>query len=168
MVEPDWGVDDPEGSFGSSGLPWEPVYSDSVEDVLEVQAARSSGFRPAHEAPLWCFIPAIWPARERSWVRDVRVRHMTRAWSDGRTERLPWTTAEYAELEADINALLHDVGLPPRPAGRIWLLRPPPTYATAQEALDEVWADWLASGGVGTVTPELVAHTDTRLRRLFS
>ncbi len=167
MAVPDWGVDEPARSFGPGGWSWEPVYSDQADDVPEVVAARALGFFPADEAPLWCFIPAIWPAQERAWVRDCRVRHLTRSYSDGRSERLPWTAAEYADIENDTDTLLTELGLPPRPAGRIWLLRPPGTHATAQAVLDDVWAGWLASGGPATATPEFVEYTDSRLRGMF-
>jgi Family of unknown function (DUF5956) len=167
MAEADWGVEEPARSFGAGGRPWEPVHSDRLDDVPEVVAARALGFQPADEAPLWCFVPAIWPRRQRAWVRDCRVRHLTRRHSDGRTERLPWTAAEYADLEDDTNALLRELGLPPRPAGRIWLLRAPEPYASAHAVLEDVWAGWLASGGPATATAELVEHTQSRLRSIL-
>ena len=93
MGEPEWGSEEAARSFGPAGWSWEPVYSDRPEDVPEVIAALEVGFFPADEAPLWCFIPAIWPVSERAWVRDCRVRHLSRSYSDGRFERLPWTAA---------------------------------------------------------------------------
>ncbi len=110
MGEPDWGVDEAAQSFGPGGWSWEPVYSDRPEDVPEVAAARAVGFFPADEAPLWCFIPAIWPVNERAWVRDCRVRHLSRSYSDGRSERLPWTAAEYGEIEDETNRSLAEWG----------------------------------------------------------
>lgn len=165
MVEPDWGVDEAARSFGPALWSWEPVHSDRPEDLPEVAAALALGLHPADEAPLWCFVPAIWPKGERAWVRDCRVRHLTRGYSDGRWERLPWTAAEYAETEDDTNRALADLGLPPRPAGRIWLLRPPATYPTAQAVLDDVWAGWV--DGPDTATPAFVEYADSRLRAIF-
>ncbi|HRA07860.1 MAG TPA: DUF5956 family protein [Propionicimonas sp.] len=165
MGEPDWGVEEAARSFGPAGWSWEPVYSDRPEDVPEVIAAREVGYFPADEAPLWCFIPAIWPVSERAWVRDCRVRHLSRSYSDGRLERLPWTAAEYAEIEDDTNRSLADLGLPPRPGGRIWLLRPPAPYPTAQAVLDHLWDGW--RDGPDTVTPKFVAYIESRLRNLF-
>lgn len=165
MVKPDWGADEAARPFGPAGWSWEPVYSDRPEDVPEVAAAREVGFFPADEAPLWCFLPAIWPVGERAWVRDCRVRYLSRSYSDGRLERLPWTTAEYADIESDTNGSLADLGLPPRPAGRIWLLRPPPNYQSAQAVLDDLWSGW--RDGPDTTTPKFVAYIDRRLRSIF-
>jgi hypothetical protein len=165
MGQPDWGVDEAARSFGSASSSWDPVYSDQPEDVPEVAAARAARFFPADEAPLWCFIPAIWPVSERAWVRDCRVRHLNRSYADGRSERLPWTAAEYAEIEVDTNRSLADLGLPPRPAGRIWLLRPPPRHRSAQAVLDDVWAGWV--DGPDTTTPRFVAYIESRLRGIF-
>lgn len=32
-------------------------------------------------------------------------------------------------MERDTNEMLTDAGVPPRPFGRLWLLRPPPPFA---------------------------------------
>ncbi|WP_423804960.1 DUF5956 family protein [Nocardioides salarius] len=115
MVEWEWGEDEQPSSFGLSSSCGEPVYSDQPDDVPEVRAARARNYFPAHEAPLWCFIPAIWPSEARAWVHDRRVRHSTRLCDGGPLERLPWTAADYADIENDTNALLAELGLPPRP-----------------------------------------------------
>ncbi len=103
----------------------------------------------------------------RVWVRDCRVRQLTRSHSTGPSERLPWTAAEYGEYEVDTNALHAELGLSARPAGRIWLLRVPEPYGTLNELLDEIWRSWLASGGLGTATPELVGFASSRLGEIF-
>jgi hypothetical protein len=167
MVEANWGVHDEPSSFGRRAFDWEPVYSDRPEDVLEVKAARSHGYFPAHEAPMWCFIPAIWPSGARAWVRDSRVRHLTRQCDGGPLERLPWTTADYADNENDTNTFLAELGLPARPAGRIWLLRAPEPYGTAQDVLDDIWVGWQASGGPAMATPAFVQYAHSRLHEIF-
>ena len=167
MVEANWGVHDEPSSFGPRALDWESVYSDSPEDVPGVKAARPHGYFPAHEAPMWCFIPAIWPSEARAWVRDSRVRHLTRQRDGGPLERLPWTTADYADNENDTNAFLAELGLPARPAGRIWLLRPREPYGTAQDVLDDIWLGWQASGGPAMATPQFVEYAHSRLHEIF-
>ena len=167
MTEADWGVDEQPTTFDPACADWEPVYSDRADDVPEVQAARARGYLPAHEAPLWCFIPAIWPSDARAWVSDYRVRHLERYCEGGQSERLPWTTADYLRHEQDANVLLAELGLPERPPGRIWLLRAPLPYATPQEVLDDIWSSWLASGGRAMATPELVEYAQARLREIF-
>ena len=58
--------------------------------------------------------------------------------------------------------------MPPRPAGRIWLLRPPAGYATVDEVLNEMRTGWQASGGSSMATAQLVAYAEARLGELFS
>lgn len=167
MTAPDWGMDEPPRVFDWDRGFLDTVYSDEPNDVPQVRAARAVGYYPADEDPLWCFLPAVWPAHERAWVRDCRVRHLSRSYSDGRSERLPWTAAEYGEVENDMNALLNELGIPPRPAGRIWLLRPPESHPTAQDVLDQIWSGWLDSGGIGTATREFVDYARSELRRIY-
>jgi hypothetical protein len=167
MAEADWGVHDEPSSFGPRASDWEPVDSDRPEDVRDVMAARAHGYTPTPEAPLWCFIPAIWPPEARVWVRDTRVRHLTRQCDGGPLDRLPWTTADYADHENDTNAFLAELGLPARPAGRIWLLRAPAPYGTAQDVLDDIWVGWQASGGPAMATPEFVEYAQSRLHEIF-
>ena len=167
MLEADWGAHHKPSSFGPRTSEWEPVDSDRPEDVLDIVAARAHGYSPAPEAPLWCFIPAIWPTEARAWVRDSRVRHMTRQRDGGPLERLPWTTADYADHENDTNALLAELGLPARPAGRIWLLRAPELHGTAQDVLDGIWIGWQTTGGPDMATPEFVQYAQSRLHGIF-
>lgn len=167
MVEADWGLHDEPSFFGPRASEWEPVDSDRPEDLLEVMAARAHGYSPAPEAPLWCFIPAIWPSKARAWVRDSRVQHLTRQCDGGPLERLPWTTADYADYENDANSLLAELGLPARPAGRIWLLRAPEPYGTAQALLDDIWDGWRTSGAPAMATPEFVHYAQSRLHEIF-
>ena len=164
MIEADWGLHDEPRSHV---FEWTPVDSDRPEDLPVVMAARAHGYTPVPEAPLWCFVPAIWPAQARAWVRDSRVRHLTRRCDGGPRERLPWTAADYADHENDTNALLAELGLPPRPAGRIWLLHAPAPYRTAQDVLDDIWAGWQTSGGPAMATARLVQHAQSRLREIF-
>lgn len=167
MVEWGWGVDEQPSSFGLRSPLGEPVYSDQPDDVPEVRAARAQGYFPAPDAPLWCFIPAIWPSEARAWVHDRRVRHSTRQCDGGPLERLPWTAADYADIENDTNAFLAQLGLAPRPAGRIWLLRAPKPYATTQDVLDDIYAGWQASGGPAMASPEFVRYAHIRVREMF-
>jgi hypothetical protein len=80
---------------------------------------------------------------------------------------VPWSAADHAEVEADINALLAKCGIPSRPAGRLWLLRPPPGYP----ALDAVLRHLVAAADAADIevmaSPKLVAHVNAELQRLF-
>ncbi|WP_180934733.1 DUF5956 family protein [Nocardioides ungokensis] len=168
MVDVDWGFDEEPDDFGVRGLQWVPVDSDHADDLEEVAAARRQGWFPLGEAPLWCFVPAVWPRAARAWIRDRRVRHASRQRTGKPVERLPWTAADYSETENDYNRFLDGLLVPPRPGGRIWVLRPPAGFNTLQDVLDDIWSGWEeASGGETTPGPELVEHAARRLRELL-
>jgi hypothetical protein len=158
VAEADWGVHEQAADFGIWGKDWVAVDSDDAADVDEVAAAREQGWFVLTEAPLWCFIPSVWPREARAWVRDRRVRH---------AGRQPWTAADYFEIEDDYNGLLERYGLPPRPGGRIWVLRPPEGFETLDAVLADIWAGWRAKGGEDPPGPGLVAHAARRLEELF-
>jgi hypothetical protein len=164
VVEADWGFGEGPKDFQVRGREWDPVDSDDADDLEEVAAAREQGWFPLSEAPLWCFVPAIWPARARAWIRDRRVRHGTRQCDDGRVERFPWTAADHFEIEADYNGTLREYGVPPRPGGRIWVLRPPAGYATLDDVLDDIWAGW---GRDEPPAPAFTEHAARRVLELF-
>ena len=80
---------------------------------------------------------------------------------------MPWSAADYADIEADINATLDTYGVPPRPAGRVWLLRPPPGFACLDDVLGHLLAVATAVGDDMMPTRSLAAHVDRELRLLF-
>ena len=167
MVDPDWGWEADRASFHVRADDEDPVDSDDVDDLDEVAEARRQGWFPLGEAPLWCFVPAVWPADARVWVRDRRIRHLTKQCEDGRLERMPWSAADYFEVEDDYNRFLTEYGVPPRPPGRIWLLRLPAAYGNLVEVLSDIWDSWRTAGGEDPPGPELVRHTARRLREIF-
>ena len=177
----DWGLDQAESDFDTAKAwsgetldvagPWEfsgavqadtqfdqqrNVDTDDAEDLPAVQAAARLGYEPATEAPLYCFLPAIWPRESRAWVRDIRIRHAER-WADGVTERVPWSTWDYFDIESDYNEILRTCGFPTRPAGRLWLLKPPPGFASLNEVLEHV-ADSNERAGLEIYPHEAFAH----------
>ncbi len=168
MVTADWGPALPELRIPGAAPGWEPVESDDATDLPAVAAARAHGWEPAHEAPLWCFLPAVWDHGARAWVRDLRVRHMRIVCDGTPPRRVPWSAWDHADIEADANALLTSCGLPPRPLGRVWLLRPPPGFGSMGEALDHLGDHAVASGEEIMVTPGFVRVAADEVRRLFS
>lgn len=166
MTAPDWGLEEPVRTFGPDAWSWEPVHSDELEDLPEVIAAAADGWFAVTDAPLWCFVPAIWPTHARAWVRDTRVRTLKRGYPDGRWERQPWTAADHAEVEQDVDAHLARLGVAPRPAGRVWLLRPPPGIPTVQHVLDDVWAG-SRRGSPREDSPAFAEYTAARVAELF-
>ena len=168
MTAADWGLDLLDLVVPGAHLQDDPVDSDDPADLPVVAAARSLGWEPAHEAPLWCFLPAVWDHGARAWVHDLRVRHEVGGILGQELRRRPWSTWVYADIEADTNALLRECGLPPRPFGRVWLLRPPPGFASLAEVLDHLSDHAVASGQEITVTPGFVRVVADEVRRLFS
>lgn len=169
MVEASWGVSTTPCSFGVRDDST-PVDSDDPLALAEVLAARAEGYEPAPEAPMWCFVPAIWPTGSRAWVRDRRVRHLLSDDRRGKVERLPWTAADYADYEDEMNSLLRRLGLPARPAGRIWLLRGPQPGRSAQDVLDDIavlWREADRANDLGRGTLEFVEFTQQKLGEIF-
>jgi hypothetical protein len=136
MVRADWGVDtEPFRVRGSADAAFAAVDADDPWEVPAVRAAAEQGFEPAPEAPIWSFLPAIWPPEERAWVPDTRVRHWQGSCQGEPLRRVPWPTVTYFEMEEEANGLLAQCGVPARPAGRLWLLKPPPTFSSLGVAL---------------------------------
>lgn len=167
MTSADWGLGLLSLAVPGTSPGWEPVDSDDPSDLPEVAAARALGWELAHEAPLWCFLPAVWEHDARAWVRDLRVRHASGGRPGEPIRRAPWSTWDYADIEADANTLLAECGLPPRPFGRLWLLRPPPRFGSMDEVLDHLSDHAVASGEQIMVTPGFVRVVADEVRRLF-
>lgn len=166
MVIGDWGLDrlelyvpDGPGSFA--------VDSDDPDAIPGVREARTLGFEPLTEAPLWCYLPAIWPNAARTWVRDARIRHAGTSATDPE-QRIPWSTAVYFEMEADYNRMIAAAGFPPRPPGRLWLLKPPPGFDTMDDVLIRLSEAAEAAGERIDLTPGFAGQVDAEVRRLFS
>jgi len=136
MATVDWGVEtDPFHFRGVLDDRFAPTEADDPLELPAVRAARGHGFEPAPEAPLWTFLPAVWPQAARGWTPDTRVRQMMVFCNAEPARAVRWSAADYFEMEADANAFLAECGLPPRPAGRVWLLKPPPGFASVDDAL---------------------------------
>jgi Family of unknown function (DUF5956) len=142
-VRPTWGPDEDPLRDDWPAAPLPP------EHLPAVLAARADGWFLAPDAPLWSFLPAVWPTAARAWVpdRSVRLVHMSRDGPDGRDDVVvPWSAWDHAEVERDVDALLRSAGVPARPFGRLWLLRPPPHVEDLDDAVDSLAAGAGAAG----------------------
>lgn len=143
-----------------------PVMTDDARTLSLAIAAREDGFEVAPDAPLWLFLPVVWPVESRAWIRDNRIRRM-RTMTEGRWGDVPWGAADYFEVEASEQELIQAVGLPPRPPGRVWLLRPPPGVGDLDHTL-QLLSDSASTAGVTSdVSREFFDHTSRTLRALF-
>lgn len=139
MARGDWAFDREEARFPHEqevGLVGVDV--DDPAQLPVVRAAARLGFEPASEAPLFCFLPAVWPDDARAWVRDIRIRHGLVSCDGKPSVRVPWSTWDYFEIEAETNALLAECGFDPRPPGRLWLLKPPPEFSSLDAVLSHL------------------------------
>lgn len=169
VVTFDWGVEDPPLHVPRGArCDCEPIDSDDPWGLPSVQAAVHQGYEPAPEAPMWCFLPAIWPATARAWTPDRRVRRMLIQCAGAAPVRVPWSTSDYAEIERDINLFLGEWGIPPRPFGRIWLLRLPARFASLDELLMSREVESVVAEVGVVASPEFVRRIDHELRNHFS
>ncbi|MFZ2015826.1 MAG: DUF5956 family protein [Nocardioides sp.] len=169
MATVDWGVE--AAPLRLPGLPhgWlAPIEADDPWQLPAVQAAHEQGFEPAPEAPLWTFLPAAWPDSARAWIPDTRVRHLQMSCNEEPWRTAPWSTADYFELEADANRLLADCGLPPRPPGRLWLLKPPEGFVSLDATLGRLLKSAEDSGLLVTADRAFVQQVLRDLDGLFA
>ena len=131
--------DDPSEPLDAGDTEAELITND-LDDLEEIRRLRAKGWEGTQlEAPAWDWLWIFWPRSHRAHVLDRRVRFATE-YRDREPEgrRVLWPAKEYAEIEWSANSALADLGLPARPAGHIWLLRPPATYADLDAALVEI------------------------------
>lgn len=166
MLDANWGSDRAEGRFHRVEH-YHYVDSDDPAFIPEVRAAQEHGYELADEAPLWCFLPAVWPDHARAWIRDTRARSARISCHGEPSERVPWTAADYAEVESDINELLRECSIPERPAGRLWLLKPPPGHRSIRETLDYLASSAESAGIPFMASAEFAAQAQQELKRLF-
>ncbi len=163
----DWGFDLPESDFDAP-FEWS-VDTDEPEELPSVIAAARLGYEPAPEAPIYAFLPAVWPNEFRAWVRDIRIRHgMASTSEDAHVhQRTPWSTWDYFEFEDDYNQYINDCGLPPRPPGRLWLLRPPPGFASLNDTLQHFSDTATAAGLFLEAQPAYAERVSREIANLF-
>ena len=101
-----------------------PLPPDRLPEVAELVA---EGWVLAPDAPVWAFLPAIWPPKRRTWVVDRSTRYAdSYEISTGgvvRAEHAAMSVDDVAEIERDRDDLAAAAGCPGRPHDRLWLLR---------------------------------------------
>lgn len=141
MMVADWGVDEESVYVRSSSGP-----PRAAHEIREVQEQAVEGFELLDDSFMSSYAPAIWPREHRRWAQDHSTHFKTVVINDEPASRYPWTVWDHIEIERDYNELLVAAGLPPRPAGRLWLLRPPARLPDLNAALSELTRRAVAAG----------------------
>jgi hypothetical protein len=81
---------------------------------------------------------------------------------------LPWSTADYFEMESDANWLLAECGVAARPPGRLWLLRPPHGFSSLDATLSWLSASAKEAGLVIMANRPFVLQVEGDLGVLFT
>ncbi|MBT2541864.1 hypothetical protein J7E99_14405 [Streptomyces sp. ISL-44] len=115
----------------------------------EVRELEVLGWEPAPEELRWAFLPYVWPPAARTWIPDRSTHWAVETSLDGHghitgVEAAPLPEADLHDLDGEASTVLAGLGIPPRPEGRLWLLRPVGPFATVAELLGHL--DVLAAG----------------------
>lgn len=163
MATFDWGANE------QPVVPTGERLSVEAADLPEVVDLQSQGWVLAPDEPMWVFLPAIWPTTHRAWVVDRSTRWLERSRDGQVVERVPWSADVFDEVESDLNALLVEAEVPPRPAGRLWLLKPPSALLSVQDVIDRMIAPTLVADSeiVPSCNPEFVRHAQRTVQELF-
>ena len=134
-----------------------------VQELPEVIRLRGQGWVLAPDAPVWAFLPAIWPDDLRTWVHDRATAYAVSYTTDCHGEvtfaRTVLSDDEIEDLERTLAELAQMAGFAGRPGGRIWLLRPI-GVVSPQEVCDiaqrRVGPEFLASTFLATTAQAVV------------
>ncbi|SCF20257.1 DUF5956 family protein [Micromonospora mirobrigensis] len=167
----DWGLDQlPDPAAARAG----EVDADGLtpEQLPEVRELTARGWQLASDAPMLVFLPAVWPRELRTWVPDRATRYewwyeqdpKTRQVIREQTVRSSWESRN--EVENDNDALLAEAGVTGRPRARLWLLKPPPGFASVDDFLAELGRRADAAGIDGACSAPYVRFTAELLAEL--
>ncbi|MEU9144701.1 DUF5956 family protein [Streptomyces sp. NPDC048349] len=137
----------------------------------EVRELEVLGWEPAPEELRWAFLPYVWPPAARTWIPDRSTHWAVETSLDGHghitgVEAAPLPEADLHELEGETGTVLAGLGLPPRPEGRLWLLRPVGPFPTVGELLSHLVALAAERGVEAGATAEFLALVRAELDAL--
>ncbi|MEO3781395.1 DUF5956 family protein [Micromonospora sp. B11E3] len=147
----DWGLDQPAEPAAARAADAD-VDGLEPEQLPEVRELVAQGWQMAPDAPMIAFLPAVWPSELRTWVPDRAARYEQWYEQDPKTLKVRREQTVQAswesrvEVENDLDALLADAGVTGRPRGRLWLLKPPPGWASVDDFLAELGRQADAAG----------------------
>ncbi|WP_406183863.1 DUF5956 family protein [Streptomyces sp. NBC_01006] len=146
-----WDASDSWASWDEDGTPHPLALrrtgrSEQEPDRLpEVRELEVLGWEPAPEETLWVFLPYVWPPAARTWIPDRSTHWAVETRLDGHghitdVEAAPLADPDLHDLDREAEEGLAALGLPRRPPGRLWLLRPPGSLPTLGAVLDHLRA----------------------------
>ncbi|WKV72776.1 DUF5956 family protein [Streptomyces sp. PCS3-D2] len=129
--------------------------ADRLPEMRELEAL---GWEPAPEDLRWIFLPYVWPPAARTWIPDRSTHWAVDTALDGHghitgVECAPLPEPDLRDLDRETDEALAALGLPPRPRGRLWLLRPVGPFTTVAAVLDHL--DALAAAAPSPDVPSL-------------
>ncbi|MFE7093244.1 DUF5956 family protein [Streptomyces erythrochromogenes] len=141
-----------------------------AEQLPEVRELEVLGWEPAPEDLRWVFLPYVWPPAARTWIPDRSTHWAVDTALDGHghitgVECAPLPEPDLQGLDREADAALAALGLPPRPRGRIWLLRPVGPFTTVAAVLDHL--DALAAAAPSPDLPSLARTELAALHKSF-
>lgn len=113
-----------------------------ADELPEVTALAAQGWRPLHDAPLYCLLPAAWPVAHRAWVPDRLPRvgcGGTTATYYGSVVPLPEVGDEDYWEDDTAAEEAREAGLPAPPPGRLWLVRSPWPRLPVSAIYELIW-----------------------------
>ncbi|WP_053787787.1 MULTISPECIES: DUF5956 family protein [unclassified Streptomyces] len=137
----------------------------------EVRELEVLGWEPAPEDMLWVFLPYVWPPAARTWIPDRSTHWAVETRLDGHghitaVEAAPLAERDLHDLDWEAEEVLTELGLPHRPPGRLWLLRPPGSLPTVGAVLDHLRAVAEERGVEVRASAEFLALTRAELAAL--
>ncbi|MFG2991014.1 DUF5956 family protein [Streptomyces sp. NPDC048257] len=109
----------------------------------EMRELEVLGWEPAPEDLRWVFLPYVWPPASRAWIPDRSTHWAVDTSLDGHghitgVECAPLAEPDLRDLDREADEALAELGLPPRPRGRLWLLRPVGPFTTVGAFLEHL------------------------------
>lgn len=137
----------------------------------EVRELEVLGWEPAPEGAEWVFLPYVWPPAARTWIPDRSTHWAVDTVLDGHghitdVRAAPLPEPDLHDLDREAEEALAALGLPPRPPGRLWLLRPVGGLPSVDAVLDRLRTTARSRGVPPSPTPAFLHLTQEELSSL--
>ncbi|MFG2875156.1 DUF5956 family protein [Streptomyces sp. NPDC048337] len=142
-----------------------------ADRLPEIRELEVLGWEPAPEELRWAFLPYVWPPADRTWIPDRSTHWAVETSLDGHghitdVACAPLPEADLRDLDGETDTAIAALGLPPRPRGRLWLLRPVGSFPTVDSVLDHLVAASAERGVRPGLSTEFLNLSATELASL--